>query len=162
MGLSSLAFGMALIVYAPIANAQAPNADTVQFKKVSPKPSVGSNLLRDSSRVTKNTVVKISGAGGNTSAGSADGTGLSSDSPQMYWAEHVSVPPTTGVSLQIFNKLVNAASAIILTPVGANVGPGLILISSQSAGTFTVSAIGPMGTGAGGTLTAINYMVVNH
>jgi hypothetical protein len=162
MGLSSLAFGMVLIAYAPLANAQVTLADTVHGRQSFPKPSVGSNLPGDSSAATNGAMAKHTGANGNRATGSADGTGLSSDSPQSYWAEHVSVPSRTGNSLQIFNKLVTATSAIILTPVGANVGPGLILISAQSTGTFTVSATSPMGTGAGGTLTAINYMVVNH
>jgi hypothetical protein len=162
MGLSSLAFGMVLIVYAPFANAQVPNADTAQSRQAFPKPSVGSNLLRDSLAVTHRAVVKNSGASGNTTTDSVDGTGLSSDSPQTNWSEHVSVPSATGISLQIFNELVSSISSIILMPVGANIAPGLILISSQSDGTFTVSALSSMGTSVGGTLSTINYMVVNH
>jgi hypothetical protein len=162
VGLSSIAIGMVLIVYAPFAHAQIPNADSVPSRLAVPKPSVGSNPRRDSSGVTKGGAAKNSGVSGNRATGAADGTGLSSDSPQTYWAEHVSVPSTTGTSLQIFNKLVSSTSTIILTPVGANVGAGQILISSQSAGTFTVSATGPMGTGTGGTLQALNYMVFNH
>ncbi len=161
IGLSSFAFCLVQLVYAPLAHAQVPT-DTVQYRQTVPKPSVGRNLPADTLAVTNGAAAKNPVASVNPTTASADGTGLSSDSPQTYWTDHIAVPPATGTSLQIFNKLVTSASTIILTPVGMNVGAGQILISAQSAGTFTVSATSAMGTGVGGMLQALNYMVVNH
>ena len=101
------------------------------------------------------------GIGAGNPTGAADGTGLTPGSPQTYWADQVSVPAGTATSLQIYNKLVSATSTILVTPYGlANVGP--IVITSQGAGTFTVSTSGAMGTNSGGSMTGLNYMIINH
>jgi hypothetical protein len=109
-----------------------------------------------------NALLVQGGIGANNATGAADGTGLTSGSAQTYWADQVSVPSATGTSMQIYNKLVSTSSTIILTPVGSNATAGQIVITSQNAGTFTVTSTSNMGTSAGGTLTALNYMVVNH
>ncbi len=88
------------------------------------------------------------GIGANNSTGAADGTGLSAGSPQTYWADEISVPAATGTSLQIYNTLVSSTSTIILTPFALSAtGVGWLAITSQGAGTFTITSSIPMGTG---------------
>ncbi len=101
------------------------------------------------------------GIGANNPGGTLDGSGLNSGSPQTYWADKVSVPLTTGSSLQIFNTLVSANSTIIITPVQPAASSSPLTIISQSAGTFTVSSTEIMGIGPG-AVSAINYLVINH
>ncbi len=101
---------------------------------------------------------------GGISAGSAktDGSGLNSGSPQAMWADYVSVPAATTNTLQIYNVLVGPSSTILLTPVGTAAFTGGLSVTSQSAGSFTVSSNVTMGTSGGGVVTAINYVVINH
>jgi hypothetical protein len=99
------------------------------------------------------------GIGANNATGAADGTGLSSGSPQTYWADQVSIASGTGTSLQIYNTLVDSKSTIVITPVEPAVSGDQFMITAQNAGTFTVSSTGSMG---GGAVTGLNYLVINH
>jgi hypothetical protein len=101
------------------------------------------------------------GIGANNSSGALDGSGLNSGSPQTYWADEVSVPAATTTSIVVYNKLVNSTSTIVVTPVGPSAAPG-VTVTAQGTGTFTVSANKPMGPGSAGSVTALNYIVVNH
>jgi hypothetical protein len=80
--------------------------------------------------------------------------------PQTSWVGKVAVPPTTGTSLVIQNTHVNMYSNIFVSPENSTVGSGGVTVTSQGAGTFTVSLPKDMGTGAG-SITALNYQVVN-
>jgi hypothetical protein len=102
------------------------------------------------------------GIGANNPTGAADGTGLTSGSPQTYWADQVSVPSATGASILIYNTLISSKSTIVITPVESSASAIEIAITAQSAGTFTVSSTSTMGTSGGGTVTALNYLVINH
>jgi hypothetical protein len=102
------------------------------------------------------------GIGANNTNGTADGTGLSPGSPQTYWADQISVPAVTGTSLQIYNTLVSTGSTIILTPFELSATTAQFAIIAQGSGTFTVSSTAIMGTGGGGSVTALNYLVINH
>jgi hypothetical protein len=115
------------------------------------------------SEANGNTALMVQGGiGANNSSGIADGSGLNSGSPQTYWADQVSVPAATTTTIVIYNTLVSATSTILVTPVGVGAFGGGITVTSQGAGTFTISSKNPMGTGGGGMVTALNYMVVNH
>jgi hypothetical protein len=99
------------------------------------------------------------GIGANNTAGTVDGSGLNSASPQTYWADRVPVPPTTGTSLQIFNILVSATSTIVITPVEPSASSAPLAITAQNDGTFTVSSTAILGNG---NVTVIDYLVINH
>lgn len=115
------------------------------------------------SEANGNTALMVQGGiGANNSSGIADGSGLNSGSPQTYWSDQVSVPAATTTTIVIYNTLVSATSTILVTPVGVGAFGGGITVTSQGAGTFTISSKNPMGTGGGGMVTALNYMVVNH
>lgn len=102
------------------------------------------------------------GVAAQNSTGNPDGTGLNSNSPQTYFVDNVAVPTATTTSLQIYNTLIAPTSTILITPVGISAAVGDLAITSQSIGTFTVSSTVIMGTGGGGSVTGINYEVVNH
>ncbi len=102
------------------------------------------------------------GMGANNPTGSADGTGLSPGSPQTYWADQVSVPAVTTTSLVVYNSLVTATSTIILTPFAITPAVSPIVITAQTSGSFTVGSSTNMGTSGGGSVTALNYVIVNH
>ncbi len=99
------------------------------------------------------------GIGANNANGSTDGSGLTSGSPQMYWADGVAVPTVTGTSLQIFNTLVSPNSTIIITPIESAAASSQFAITAQSAGTFTVGSTSSMGAGA---VTMLSYLIINH
>src|SRR5579883_2815264 len=107
-------------------------------------------------------VMMKGGIGANNPTGSADGTGLSPGSPQTFWSDQVSVPSTTTTSLTIYNTLINTSSTIVLLPMGSSSAVSNLVITSQPNGSFIVGSSTNMGTGVGGSVTAINYMVVNH
>ncbi len=115
--------------------------------------------VQDSETNGNEALLVTGGIGANNASGLPDGTGLSSGSPQTYWADQVSVPTTAGTSLKIFNTLVSATSTIVITPVEPAIAGNQFMITAQSAGTFTVSSTASMG---GGAVTAINYLVINH
>jgi hypothetical protein len=126
---------------------------------------VGGSLktAKDTSISGNPTLFVQGGIAANNPTGATDGIGLSAGSPQTYWADEISVPAATGTSLQIYNTLVSSTSTIILTPFALSAtGVGVIAITSQGAGTFTITSSIPMGTGNSGVVTGLNYMVVNH
>jgi len=103
------------------------------------------------------------GVGASNPTGVADGTGLTAGSPQTYWADQVAVPSGTAATMTVYNALVSATSTIVLTPVYSGAGTIVPLsVSGVAAGQFTVNAPSPMGTSGGGSMSAINYIVVNH
>ena len=104
----------------------------------------------------------MGGIGAGNPTGAADGTGLSPGSTQTYWADQVAVPGVTTTSLQVYNKLVSASSTIIITPFALSANVGQIAITSQGAGTFTITSSSTMGTNGGGSVTGLNYLVINH
>lgn len=135
---------------------------------LSPRLAIGKNsdtraslTVSDSEANGNAALVVQGGIGANNSTGAADGTGLSAGSPQTFWADQVSVPSGTGTSIQIYNTLVNAASTIMVTAVGSSAASGGVTVTAQAAGTFTVSSKNAMAS-SGGTVTALNYMIVNH
>ncbi|HEY3874495.1 MAG TPA: hypothetical protein VGM92_03385 [Candidatus Kapabacteria bacterium] len=102
------------------------------------------------------------GLAANNPTNLVDGSGLNSGSPETYWADEVSVPTTTTTSLQIYNSLISSMSTIVIMPFALNTSVGQLAITAQGSGTFTLSSSVNMGTGEGGSITGINYMVVNH
>jgi hypothetical protein len=123
-----------------------------QVLKVTNKESNGSSAL----------IVDGGIAAGN-STGSTDGTGLTALSKQVLWADQVTVPSGTATTMIVYNALVSATSTIVLTPVYSGAGTIVPLsVSGVAAGQFTVNAPTALGTGGGGSVSAINYIVVNH
>jgi hypothetical protein len=145
------------------------NGITISGANTVPSDIIGSSsssavsltVLNSEANGNESLLVK-GGMGANNASGSADGSGLNPGSPQTYWADQVSVPAVTGTSLQIYNTLVSTNSTIIITPFELTATAAPVVIVAQAAGTFTVSSSSIMGTNGGGSVTALNYMIVNH
>jgi hypothetical protein len=126
--------------------------DPTQVLTVTNKESNGSSAL----------IVDGGIAAGNPT-GAADGTGLTALSKQVLWADQVTVPSGTAATMTVYNALVSSTSTIVLTPVYSGAGTIVPLsVSGVAAGQFTVNAPTALGTGGGGSVSAINYIVVNH
>ncbi|HET6400891.1 MAG TPA: hypothetical protein VFH95_05765 [Candidatus Kapabacteria bacterium] len=125
--------------------------------------STSPSIIALDSETNGNAALMVQGGiGANNTGNTPDSSGLNAASHQSYWADEVSVPPVTTTSLAVYNKLVGAYSTIIVTPVGIAASGGGLTITSQAAGTFTVTSKDNMGTANGGKLTDLYYMVVNH
>ncbi len=102
--------------------------------------------------------------GGLGSYTTGDGSGQTALSPQIAWADQVAVPAAQGSTMTIYNNLVSGASVIIVTPITGGAGTaGVLQVTSVGVGSFTVTtSAAALGTTGGGSVTALNYEVVNH
>ncbi len=139
------------------------NTMTISVSDVGSSSNSAVALTVQNAETSGNEALLVNGGiGANNAMRAADGSGLTAGSPQTFFADQVSVPSVTGTSLQVYNSLVSANSSIVLTPIELIAASNQLSITTQSSGTFTVSSTNTMGTSGGGTLTALNYMVVNH
>jgi hypothetical protein len=100
------------------------------------------------------------GAGALTATGQLEGNGQGPGTPQVRWADSYSLTAgnQAATSFTIYNSLISATSTIIISPVSNGGTIGIMTISGQAAGSFTVSTTSADFTGIG----TMNYSIINH
>ena len=159
-GLTTESTGNAGVVEIGIADGGVTSSMLASQLSIGSSSSTSTALTAVSEEANGNEALLIKGGiGADNVTGLVDGSGLSSASPQTFWADKLAVPVTTGTSLQIFNTLVTGTSTIVITPFESSASANQLVITAQNAGTFTVGSTSSMGNGA---VLVISYLVINH